>query len=144
MSTEQNKAAIRRVYEEAFNKADLTVLNEVLAPNKIQHSPGGIEFTGPEAFGQYVTMMRTAFPDLHITVENLTAEGDYVAHRASVTGTHRGKLRDIPPTGKRVAATINTLSRFVGDKEVEAWQEFDTLSFYQQLGIIPPMSQAGK
>lgn len=141
MSSAQNKAAIGRAYEEVFNKGNLGILNELMAPNYVLHTAGGLEFKGPEGFGQYVTMMRTAFPDLHVTVENMVAEGDYVAHRVSFAGTHRGDLAGIAPTGKRITSASNTLSRFSADKEVEAWHELDTLAFYQQLGLIPPMGQ---
>jgi len=144
MSTEQNKAAIRRVYEEAMNKGNVAVLNELMAPDYVYHGPGGTELKGPEAFGQYVAMMRRALPDLQITLKVMFAEGDYVAHRATLTGTHKGDLMGIPPTGKSISLTASTLSRFSGGKEVEAWQEYDTLAFYQQLGVTPPTGQPGK
>ena len=144
MSTKANKTVLKRIYEEVFNKGNLAAVGELHAANFVLHGPGGMELKGPAEVKEFVTAIRIAFPDVCMTVENMIAEGDYVAHRASVTGTHQGKLRDIPPTGKRVTATINTLSRFVGDKEAEAWQEFDTLSFYQQLGLIPSMGQTGK
>jgi predicted ester cyclase len=144
MSTEQNKATIRRAYEEVLNKGNVAILNELMAPNYVSHGPGGLDVKGPEGFGQYVTMMRTAFPDIRVTLENMVAEGDYVAHRFTLTGTHRGDWLSIPPTGKRVTVTGNVLSRFAAGKEVEAWEELDMLSFMQQLGAIPPMGQPGK
>jgi predicted ester cyclase len=137
MSTEQNKAALRRLYEEAINKGNLAVLSEVMAPDYIYHGVGGVELKGSEGFGKYVTMLRTAFPDLKFTLVTVIAEGDYVAHRFTLTGTHKGDLRGIAPTGKRVTATGNVLSRFAGGKEEEAWMEYDTLVLYQQLGMMP-------
>ncbi|MGD0659796.1 MAG: ester cyclase [Syntrophorhabdales bacterium] len=144
MSTEQNKATLRRTYEEVLNKGNFAVLNECMAPNYVAHGPGGLELKGPEAFGQYIATFRTAFPDLRVTVENMVAEGDYVAHRFSFIGMHRGDFGGIAPTGKRVTVTCNVVSRFTAGKEVEAWEEFDTLGFMQQLGVIPPMNQPGK
>jgi predicted ester cyclase len=144
MSTEQNKATLRKTYEEAINKGNVAVLTECMTPDYVSHGPGGLDLKGPEGFGQYVTMFRTAFPDVRMTAENMVAEGDYVAHRARFTGTHRGDWMGIPPTGKRVTLTLNVLSRFAGGKEAEAWEELDMLSFMQQLGVIPPMNQPGK
>lgn len=144
MSADQNKAAVRRAYEEVLNKGNLGVVNELFAPNYVLHAPGGVELKGPEGFRQYVTMFRTAFPDTHVTAENMVAEGEYVAHRFSFTGTHRGDFGGVAPTGKRVISTSNVLSRFAGGKVAEDWHEFDTLGFYQQLGVIPPMGPPGK
>ena len=137
MSEEQNKAALRRLYAEAINKGNLAILNEVMAPDYVYHGVGGVELKGPGGFGQYVAMLRTAFPDLQFTLVNVIAEGDYAAHRFTLTGTHKGDLRGIAPTGKRVTATGNVLSRFAGGKEAEAWIEYDTLAVYQQLGMMP-------
>jgi predicted ester cyclase len=139
---DQNKAALRRGYE-AIGKGNAAVFHEYMAPNYVFHGPGGLELKGPEGFGQYVTMLRAAFPDMHMAAMSMVSEGDYVAHRATFTGTHRGDFRGIAPTGKRVTFAINILSRFAGGKEVEAWEEFDTLGLYQQLGVAPPMGQTG-
>ncbi len=138
MSTEENKAMLRRNCEEAFNKGDLAVADENIAPNYVYHGSGGQEFKGPEGFKQFVTMLRTAFPDLHLTVEDMVAEGDKVAHRLTLRGTHKGDLMGIAPTGKQVTTTAITISRFVGGKEVEAWSSMDLLGMMQQMGVAPP------
>jgi len=138
MSTEENKAIIRRNWEEAFNKGNLAVADEIMAPNYIYHGPGGQELKGPEGFKQLVTMFRTAFPDLRATVEDMFAEGDKVAHRATIRGTHKGDLMGIAPTGKQVTVSATVISRFAGGKEVEAWANIDMLAMYQQLGVAPP------
>jgi predicted ester cyclase len=144
MSTEQNKAILHKTYEEAIKKGNLAVLNECMAPNYVYHGPGGTDLKGPEGFGQYLTMLRAAFPDMRLTVENMFAEGNYVAHRFTLTGTHQGDWMGIAPTGKRVTITSNVVSRFAEGKEAEAWVELDMLGFMQQLGVIPPMGQPGK
>jgi steroid delta-isomerase-like uncharacterized protein len=84
-----------------------------------------------------VTMYRSAFPDMRVTIEDLVAEGDKVAARWSVTGTHRGELMGIPATGKRVTVTGIEINRFAGGKLVEHWESFDQLSMMQQLGVVP-------
>jgi len=139
MSTEENKAMIRRVWEEVFNKGDLAVADEIMATNYVYHGSGGQEFKGPEGFKQLITMFRTAFPDLRITVEDMFAEGDKVAHRATIRGTHKGDFMGIAPTGKQVTIAAIVISRFVGGKEVEAWANLDQLAMMQQMGIAPPM-----
>ena len=139
MSTEENKAKIRRIVEEVSNKGNMAVADEIIAKNYVFHGSGGQEFKGPEGFKQYMTMMRNAFPDLHITLEDIVAEGDKVMHRARMRGTFEGEIMGIAPTGKQVDMSVVTVSRFAGGKEAEAWQYADTLAMYQQMGVTPPM-----
>lgn len=143
MSTEKNKAALRRVYEEVFNNGKLSVADEVIAADYILLGVPA-EIKGPEGFKQFVTMFRNAFPDLHVTVEDMVAEGDKVAHSFTLRGTHRGAMMGIAPTGKQVTLTGTTISRFAGDKEIEARMNTDSLGMYQQLGVVPPISPGGK
>jgi predicted ester cyclase len=138
MSTEENKAVIRRIVEEAMNKGNLAVADEVIAPNYVYHGAGGQDFKGVEGFKQFMTIMRNAFPDLHSTVEDMVAEGDKVMHLGRIRGTFKGEMMGMAPTGKQIDITAATLSRFAGGKEVEAWQYIDTLAFYKQLGVSPP------
>jgi len=138
MSTEENKAVIRRIAEEAMNKGNLAVADELVAPNYVFHGAGGQEYKGIEGFKQFVTMMRKAFPDLRMTLEDVVAEGDKVMHIGRIRGTFRGEMMGMAPTGKTIDITAATLSRFAGGKEVEAWQYVDTLDMYKQLGIAPP------
>jgi len=144
MSTEKNKAALRRVYDEIFNKGKLSVVDEVIAANYILHGVATIEVNGPEGFKQFVTMYRNAFPDLQATVVDMVAEGDKVAHSFTLRGTHKGALMGIAPTGKQVTLTGTTISRFAGGKEIEARMNADVLGLYQQLGVIPPIGPSGK
>ena len=138
MSTEENKAVLRRNLE-IFNKGNLEIADETIATNYILHGPAGQEYNGPEGFKQMITMYRTAFPDFHVTIEDMVAEGDKLAHRIILQGTHKGDLMGIAPTGKQVTLSAITISHFAGGKEVEAWSNSDLLDMYQQLGIAPPM-----
>jgi predicted ester cyclase len=138
VSTEENKAVIRRVIEEVLNKGNMSVADEILAPNYVIHGSGGQEFKGPEGFKQFITTFRTAFPDFHVTADDMFAEGDKVAHRLTLRGTQKGEFMGIAPTNKKVEMTANAISRFAGGKEVEAWVNFDQLSMMQQLGVAPP------
>jgi steroid delta-isomerase-like uncharacterized protein len=138
VSTEENKAKQRRVWEEVFNKGNLEIIPEFFAPSYSFRSPLGLEAKGPDGFRQMVAMMRTALPDMHVTVDDLFGEGDKVACRATITGTFKGELMGIPPTGKKATIPVILITQWKDGKEVEAWESLDTLAFYQQLGITPP------
>lgn len=142
MSTEENKAKQRRVWEEVFNKGNLSVVDETIADNYVYHGPMGMEYKGPEGFRQMVTVFRTAFPDMRMTVDDLIAEGDKVVSYYTMTGTHKGEYLGIAPTGKKVKFSGIVIVRWVGGKEVEAGGVGDILSMMQQLGVVPPMGQA--
>ncbi len=137
MSTEDNKATVRRFYEEVFNKKNIAGVDAFVGPNAIDHGlPPGLS-TGVEGTKQFIGMYLAAFPDLHVTVEDLIAEGDTVTSRWTTRGTHQGELMGIPPTGKQVTVTGIEIYRFAGGKSVEHWLEFDALGMLQQLGVIP-------
>jgi predicted ester cyclase len=143
MSTEENKANLHRTIEEVFNKGNLAIVDELINTNSVLYLPGGQEIKGTEGFKQYVTMVRTAFPDLHFTIEDTVAEGDKVAYRYTWRGTHKGEMMGIAPTGKQVTATGMSIVYFVGGKGGDAWVSGDNLSMMQQLGVVPPIGQGG-
>jgi len=138
MSTEENKAASRRIIEEAWNKGNLAVVDELIASNYVVRGFGEAEFNGPDGFRQLVTMYRTAFPDLRTTIDDTVAEGDRLALRYTLRGTHKGDLMGIAPTGKQVTITGAVFARFEGGKQVEAFGYADSLIMFQQLGVAPP------
>ncbi len=145
MSAEENKAILRRVAEEVFNQGNLSVVDELFASDYVLHDPGVPvgELRGPEAFKeQWVSMFRTAFPDLQMTIEDQVAEGDKVASRYVGRGTHQGELMGISPTNKQVEVTGTITSRFADGKIVEEWNNFDTMGMMQQLGVVSPPEQA--
>ena len=137
MGMEENKAAVRRVIEEAFNRGNLRVIDEHLDPGYVDHVGVTQEIHGIEEFKQFVSGYRTGFPDIAITIEEQIAQGDVVVTRWSATGTHRGDLAGIPPTGKQVKVTGLALERFSGGKIVETWDQYDALGMMQQLGVVP-------
>ena len=141
---EENKASVRLAFEEGWNKGNLTTVDEDVATNYVLHDPFSGEVKGPEGYKQYVKMYRNAFPDLHFTVEDQIAEGDKVVTRWTCTGTHRGELMGIAPTGKLGTITGITIYRFSGGKIQESWSNWDDLGMLQQLGIVPPIGEAGK
>jgi steroid delta-isomerase-like uncharacterized protein len=134
VSAEENKALARRSWEAAVN---LDILDEVYAPDVVWHEPDR-DLQGLEQAKQYVTMYKTAFPDLQATVEDVIAEGDKVVTRYTVRGTHEGEIEEFgPPTGRQIAIEGITIHRIEGGKIVEEWEAYDNLSVLQQLGLAP-------
>ena len=88
-------------------------------------------------------MMRSAFPDLHLTIEDMIAEGDKVAMRSSWNGTHQGEFMGIPATGRRVTVSQIDISRIADGRMVEHWGQLDALGLMQQLGVVSSPKQAG-
>ena len=142
MSTEENKAVVRRLFE-AYNQHNLAGVEELCAPDYVWHGPAGFGDMDLAAMKQVMPAYFTAFPDLHWTVDDLIAEGDKVVSRYTCRATHQGELMGIPATGKVVTWTCILISRFAGGKCVEDWEEADMLGLFQQLGAIPQMAQAG-
>jgi steroid delta-isomerase-like uncharacterized protein len=141
MTTENNKVLIRRVYEESWNQGNLALLDELIGSDYEEHDPNYPQpVRGAEGLKQYIQMFRTAFPDVHFTIEDIVGEGDTVAVRHTGRGTHQGELFGIPPTGKQLTVTGMTCHRFVNGKLVESWVNVDNLGMLQQLGVIPAMS----
>ena len=138
MSTEDNKALIRRAYEEGFNQRNLAVLDEVNASDLVSHN-ASTTMQGLEAFKQFLSLYLSAFPDARFTIQDAIAEGDRVASRYTFQGTHQGELMGIPPTGKQVTVTGIIINRIAGGQSVEGWLNFDALGLLQQLGAIPSM-----
>ncbi len=143
MSTEEaNKASFRRAYEELFNQGNLSLVEELIAPDFLNHEAPPGSNRGPESMRQLIRMLRTAFPDLHFTIEELVAEGDTVAGRVTMSGTHQGTFQGMPPTGRSFRQAQMHFVRFRDGKGVEHRAVRDDLGLMQQLGVIPASGQA--
>jgi steroid delta-isomerase-like uncharacterized protein len=146
MSTEDNKATVRRYFGEVLNQGNLALVDELNAPNWVYHDPVVPDVRTLEDYTQWFTAIRSAFPDFHVTIEDMIAEGDEVVVRYTWHGTNTGDLvapMPIPATGKQVNMTGITFVRFAGGKGVEVWNQADSLGLFQQLGLIPAPGQAG-
>ena len=139
--TEANKALTLRYWEEVANKGNLDLIEEICAPDYVCHEVDQ-DIRGPEGVRQFIFMLRAAFPDLHVTVEDVIAEGDKIVQRWTGRGTHQGELMGIPPTGNRVSVAGITISRFKDGKVSEEWEVYDMMGMMQQLGVIPSSEQA--
>lgn len=135
---EENKTIMRRALEEAYSRGDLTAAAQYYTDDYVRHDPATPNLgTGVEAVKQVVTTYRTAFPDLHLTIDDLLADGDKVVTRWTVRGTHRGSLQGAAPTGKEITTPGISISRIVEGRIAEEWVHWDTLGLLQQIGVIP-------
>jgi steroid delta-isomerase-like uncharacterized protein len=138
MSTEANKAALRRYIEHVWNGGNLDAVPEFVAPDYVRHDPGlPMQVRGTQAMAHVIGLYRAALPDLHLTPLIVMAEGDLVALHVQVHGTHQGDLMGIPPTGKPIAITATEIFRFADGKIAEQWTNVDNLGMLRQVGAVP-------
>jgi len=145
MSAKEIKALERRFVKE-WNKgkaATMAVIDELCATNIVYHGAGGEEIRGLKDFKKSMSEFYSAFPDNRFTIDDMVVEGDKVAVRWTMTGTHKGKLGGIPPTNKKMTIWGIYIDRVAGGKFVETWERFDTLGLMQQLGLVPTPGKGG-
>ena len=138
MSAEENKKVVRRFWGVWEEDDFIGLIDELLAPDYVNHSPGTPDQpAGPEGVKAIVSMFRSGMPDLRVTIDDMIAEGDKVATRYTVEGTHEGELFGVPPTGRRPSIESSTVEQVSDGKIREHWRVTDTLDMMQQLGAIP-------
>jgi predicted ester cyclase len=140
--SDENKAIALRLFDEVLNAHNVALCDDLYDPNYVPNSlPPG--FTPDrEGVKQYHSQYFQAFPDMHLTIDYMIAEGDWVAIRYTGHGTHHGDLMGVPPTGKEVTASAVMTLRIVDSRIVEDWLHADPLGRLQQLGAIPSAAQA--
>jgi steroid delta-isomerase-like uncharacterized protein len=134
VQTEAHKALVQQFVDEFWNSGNLDAADELMTPDAIIHEP--VAGTS-EDLKAVATMIRSAFPDWHSSVEEMLVEGDRVAERWTGRGTHRGEFQGIRPTGKLVAVPGVVFYRIADGKIAEFRGQFDRMSLLQQLGVIP-------
>jgi predicted ester cyclase len=142
MSSEENKAIILRFYEELWNNRNLSVADEIIAPDCVTHQlQSGVGLAGvprsPEAVKHHVREWLNGFPDLRFTIEQILAAEDRVISQAEMKGTHSGTWLGIAPTHKEVSIRLMVIQRIVHGMIVEDWVLVETLGLFQQLGLVP-------
>jgi steroid delta-isomerase-like uncharacterized protein len=134
----ENKAIVRRLYEEVWNKRRVELVDELMSPSHAMHDnhlpDSGV---GPEAYKRNVARYVTGFPDLRFTVEDMVAENDRVAVGWTISGTHKGEFRGISPTGKKVSVEGITIHHIADGKIMDSYANADYLGLMQQLGVAP-------
>jgi steroid delta-isomerase-like uncharacterized protein len=137
MSAEENKALVRRFFEEMLNPGNADLGDDLFAVDAVDHAAFPGQVAGREGFKQAVRMVHGAFPGIRYTADDMIAEGDRVATRWTLRGTHAGEFLGIPPTGKQVTVTGINVLRFANGQIVECWETWDRFGMMQQLGVIP-------
>ena len=140
MSTDYS-SHVRRMFDEVINNKNLDAIDELVAPSFMNHSMPMPE-PGPAGFRQVISAFTTAFPDMRVDIDDVIVDGDRVATRGTMTGTHDGEFNGIPATGRSVNIPYIDVWRFDGDKAVENWVTMDMLGMMQQLGVVPEPSQS--
>jgi steroid delta-isomerase-like uncharacterized protein len=140
--SEANKTVSRRLTEEAFNQGNYGVIDELVAPTFVNHDPATGDTKGPQGTRELIEGYRSAFPDIEIRIEEQVAEGDLVVTRWTGTGTHKGELMGVAPTGKGTTVTGVTIDKIKDGKIVESWNNWDTLGLMRQLGVVEELTTA--
>ncbi|GAC1650070.1 MAG: ester cyclase [Acidobacteriaceae bacterium] len=136
MTIEENKAVVRRYYDEVLNGGNSELLNVIAVHEYIEHDPIPGQGTGIDGLRERVAMLRDAFQP-QFTLEDVVAEGDRVAVRWTHRGTHVGAFMGIPPTGRSYSIAGIDIHRLKDGRMAEHWHVVDLLGQLQQLGIIP-------
>ncbi|WP_419802269.1 ester cyclase [Mucilaginibacter sp.] len=125
----------QKKFGEAVNTGQLELLRDLISSDSVDHDPSPNQGTGPEGYIRFFTMMRSAFPDMKVTVETLLADEDKVAFAYTLTGTHQGTFMTVEPTGKTIKARGMQISKFENGKMTERWGSSDELGILKQLGV---------
>ena len=135
--SEQNKALMRRFYDEVVNQGKVELVDELVSSDFRENEAIPGLAGGREGVKQLFTMFRNAFPDLRIDAQDVIAEGDKVVARVIMSGTHRGEYMGMAPTGKTFNISAIDIVRFANGKVAEHWGTTDTAAMMEQLGAIP-------
>jgi predicted ester cyclase len=141
VSTEENKALVRRFVDEVQSAGNTDAIDEICSPEFVNYSaPPGVP-SNREGVKLLTSMFRQAFPDSYFIVEDMMTEGDKVATRKTFHGIHQDEFMGIPPTGRRVSMGLIDIVRIADGRVVEHWSMGDNLDMMQQLGVIPQQGE---
>jgi len=140
MSLEKNKAIVRRSIE-VINSQDLSLVDDLVATDYVDHTR---QTRGAESLKQFLTMIFKSFPDFHLTIEDIIAEGDKVWIRSTIIATHIGEFGGLLPTGNKFTEPSVWIYRINNGKIVEGWEVQDELDFYRKIGAIEYTEQGKK
>ena len=136
MSTETNKAIVRRYIEQVINEQRYDLADEFFVDTVELHGVGS-GISGRTALAEFYATFGAAFPDWYMTIDDMVAEGDKVVVRYTANGTHRGEFQGIPATGKPYTQNAIVIYQLTNGKIVEGWLQTDMLSMMQQVGLMP-------
>lgn len=137
MSTERNDSPVHHLLDSAFNQGSFAVVDELLGPSGLAHTPSWGMPDTREGFKQLIALLRSAFSDLHCTVEGEIREGDRVVAYWTIRGTHTGLFLGNPPTSRQITVQGMLFARTVHGQITEGWALLDQMGMLEQLGIVP-------
>lgn len=134
-----NKAIVRRWFDEVWNRGREETIDELFAPHGIGYGLGDTDVPtrGPAEFKLFANNLRGAIADIHMTIEDIMAEGDKVTVRITVEGTHTGSQLGVAPTGRRIRIAGVVMVRIANGQIVEGWNSWDQLGLLRQIGALP-------
>lgn len=137
--SEQNEAVVRRWFEEVWNQGCEASIDELFPTGSVAHGLGDSEqdVHGPDEFKPFVANIRGALPDTHISIDDIFSDGDRVAVRVTLRGSHTGQGFGVPPTGRRVSIQGIIIVRLVDGRIREGWNSYDQLGLLRQIGALP-------
>ncbi|MFB6073734.1 MAG: ester cyclase [Haloarculaceae archaeon] len=133
--TDEAKRIARQFPEAVATEGEIDLLDDILAPDHLEHDPFAGDHTGREAAKEQIRSLREAFPDFRAEVEEIVAEDDVVAMRVTISGTHEGPFMGLEPTGKSFEVQNMVFTRIEDGRIVERWLQPDTLGMFRQLGV---------
>ena len=141
MSLDDNKAIIRAYVETVWNQQQLDRADEFMAPDFLDHASLPGQAPGLAGATKKWAMYQAGLPDLHVTINDLVAEGDKVGVRRTYQGTHKGELLGVPPTGNHLQFAGISIFRLTRGKIAESWEQVNLLAMMQQIGALPTPGQ---
>jgi len=137
-----NKAVVRRLYEEVWNKRRLELVDEIISPSHALHDPTLTDSSvGPDAYKRQVSRFIVGIPDLRLTIEDFVDEKEKLAVAWTISGTHTGEFMGIPATNKKVYVEGITINHVVDGKIMDSYISWDTFGMMQQLGVVSALGQ---
>jgi steroid delta-isomerase-like uncharacterized protein len=137
-----NKAIVRRLYQEVWNKRKFEVMSEIISPSHALQAPNiSGSSIGPEAYKRQVLSFLAGYPDLHWTIEDIIAEKDKVVACWTISGTHKGDYMGIPATNKKISVDGITVHLIANGKIMDSYSNWDALGLMRQLGAVPALGQ---
>jgi predicted ester cyclase len=140
MAIEENKVIIQRMFEDFFQRGNLASADNFIATNITYHPFPATFPAGPDGFRFVFKMLSSSFPDQHIAIDDIIAEGDKVVVRSTFSSTQTGPLMGFPPTGKHCTQAQISIFRLANGKVIEYWFNADDLGMIRQLGLLPGLT----
>jgi steroid delta-isomerase-like uncharacterized protein len=137
--SERNVKIVRRWFEEVWNQGCEASIDELFTADGVAHGLGDSEqdVHGPDEFKPFVANIRGALPDAHISIDDILEDGDRIAVRVTLQGTHTGPGLGVPPTGRKVSIQGIIIMRLVDGLIREGWNSYDQLGLLRQIGALP-------